>query len=950
MLNLGQLAMRIVGDDRPLRSTLSRLPSAARQAGQRAGTGLTRGASAGLKAATRQVDAARVSFDRAGEASARFGGLTGVVLKAAGVAAVGYGLKVAAGNEQAEISFTTMLGSAQKADVFLKQLQKFAATTPFEFPELQTAASSLISAGVNAAKVIPIMRTLGDVTAGMGTGSEGIKRATIALQQMNAAGRITAEDLNQLRDAGIPVFDLLAAATGKTKTEVAGLAAAGKLGRKELEALMAAMESGKGLERFAGLMDQQSKSLAGMISTLRDDFGQGLAGSLRTVFPLLKASIGAWNDLGSGTKTTLAVIAGSTIAFGTAAGGAVKLAGALRTLGLSASAARIAVGGVGAALGIASLAFGVYATQHAKAEQKVDDFTQALQGETDAIQENVRTVAAKQLQDAGALRAAEQLGLSLNIVTDAALGQQDAINETNRVIDAYIAAGLNSADVDVLQRAEAANILADAVRGTGGAYNRAMTEARQMSAATADGQAAMGGMEKKTIDAREALQQWRAELFKAARASIDLQGSQDAVEEAVDDATQAVKDNGKTLNSNTEKGRANRAALRNLASSSVAYREKLIEQGAKQNKVTEATERGRREFIRTAVKMGATRKEAKELADKFGLLDRKIDSVDGQKVVIKFKADTSWKDSSGVKWSVNLTSPSSAGRLASGGQIRGHSTSSRSDNIPVWATAGEFMQPVATVKHYGPEAMEALRQRRIPKDALHLASGGYLNLDLHRSGLRPGNTVPGNMERLRDKYASEFGERIGKQMAKAISPDLGGLGGSAWKGGKFLSGVKPAPGSGRRHSGYSWARWAGDFPNPYGTPVHAWKPGVVRSVLYWNRSYGHHVRINHPGGQSSLYAHMSTIAVRRGQRVRAGQTIGRVGSTGNSTGPHLHFEAKGGIGRGAHRDTVPYQEATMGRGGVAVQQTNHFPTVMDPRTAAEAAGGRLLAVLRAGSY
>ena len=99
-----------------------------------------------------------------------FGSLTGLAFKAAGVAAVGYGLKVASANEQAKISFTTMLGSAQKADVFLKQLQRFAATTPFEFPELQTAAQSLISAGIQANKVIPIMRTLGDVTAGMGTG------------------------------------------------------------------------------------------------------------------------------------------------------------------------------------------------------------------------------------------------------------------------------------------------------------------------------------------------------------------------------------------------------------------------------------------------------------------------------------------------------------------------------------------------------------------------------------------------------------------------------------------------------------------------------------------------------------------------------------------------------------------------------------------------------------
>jgi tape measure domain-containing protein len=236
------------------------------------------------------------AFTRFGPAAVgtAIGGLASggvLALGAVGIAAGKMGVDVASGNEQARISFTTMLGSAQKADKFLRDLQKFAAQTPFEFPELQTAASSLISAGINASKVIPIMRTLGDVTSGMGTGSEGVQRATVALQQMNAAGRITGEDLNQLRDAGIPVYDLLAKATGKSKAEVVALAQAGKLGRKELGQMMKALETGAGLERFSGLMDKQSHSLAGMASTLKDTLGQGLARAIAPTFPLLKAGL-----------------------------------------------------------------------------------------------------------------------------------------------------------------------------------------------------------------------------------------------------------------------------------------------------------------------------------------------------------------------------------------------------------------------------------------------------------------------------------------------------------------------------------------------------------------------------------------------------------------------------------------------------------------------------------
>jgi tape measure domain-containing protein len=210
----------------------------------------------------------------------------------AGAALGGVGIKTAAQMETSEIAFTTMLGSAKTAKAFLGDLSKFAAKTPFDLPGLQQSASSLISAGIEASKVVPIMTSLGNATSGMGTGAEGVQRATIAIQQMNAAGKIGAEDLNQLRDAGIPVFDLLTAATGKTKEEISAMAQSGKLGRQELEQLMTALETGKGLERFNGLMEKQSASLAGLASTFKDTFSVGLAEAVKPAIPLLKQGLG----------------------------------------------------------------------------------------------------------------------------------------------------------------------------------------------------------------------------------------------------------------------------------------------------------------------------------------------------------------------------------------------------------------------------------------------------------------------------------------------------------------------------------------------------------------------------------------------------------------------------------------------------------------------------------
>jgi tape measure domain-containing protein len=203
-----------------------------------------------------------------------------------------FGLEVAAQNEQAQISFTTLLKSGSKAKTFIGDLQQFAAKTPFDFPGLQQSASQLLAAGINSKKIIPIMTTLGNVTSGMGTGAEGVQRASAAIQQMNAAQKISAEDLNQLRDAGIPVYDLLSKALDKPKAKIAQLVQGGKLGKSALDKMMKALETGKGLERFSGLMDKQSQSLTGLWSTVKDTFGQGLAKAISPMIPFIKAGLG----------------------------------------------------------------------------------------------------------------------------------------------------------------------------------------------------------------------------------------------------------------------------------------------------------------------------------------------------------------------------------------------------------------------------------------------------------------------------------------------------------------------------------------------------------------------------------------------------------------------------------------------------------------------------------
>lgn len=82
-----------------------------------------------------------------------------------------------------------------------------------------------------------------------------------------------------------------------------------------------------------------------------------------------------------------------------------------------------------------------------------------------------------------------------------------------------------------------------------------------------------------------------------------------------------------------------------------------------------------------------------------------------------------------------------------------------------------------------------------------------------------------------------------------------------------------------------------DFPAPEGTPVLAARTGRV-TVVRWMDGYGNVVAIKHDLGVSTMYAHLSAFLVEEGQRVAVGQPVGRVGSTGEATGPHLHFEVR----------------------------------------------------------
>jgi murein DD-endopeptidase MepM/ murein hydrolase activator NlpD len=88
-----------------------------------------------------------------------------------------------------------------------------------------------------------------------------------------------------------------------------------------------------------------------------------------------------------------------------------------------------------------------------------------------------------------------------------------------------------------------------------------------------------------------------------------------------------------------------------------------------------------------------------------------------------------------------------------------------------------------------------------------------------------------------------------------------------------------------------------DFSAPAGSPIYATADGIVRDAGYNTGGYGNRVVVSHGFGYETTYSHMYRIKARSGQKVKRGEVIGYVGSTGKSTGPHLHYEV--------HRNNVP---------------------------------------------
>lgn len=186
--------------------------------------------------------------------------------------------------EQSRVAWSTLLGGAAQANTMLQQLQQFAATTPFEFPEVEASAKRLVAMGFAARDVIPLLTSVGDTASALGAGSEGINRITLALGQMGTRTKVTAQDMLQLTEVGVPAWRILAEATGQSIAQVQDAAEKGSISAQTFI---------QAFQRFAaanygGLMQQQSQTFTGAVSNIRDQTRIVLSGAFEPLFKGLR--------------------------------------------------------------------------------------------------------------------------------------------------------------------------------------------------------------------------------------------------------------------------------------------------------------------------------------------------------------------------------------------------------------------------------------------------------------------------------------------------------------------------------------------------------------------------------------------------------------------------------------------------------------------------------------
>lgn len=200
---------------------------------------------------------------------------------------IGSMAKAAGAQQQFDSSLKNMLRSKERADALSAQVKSFAATTPFELPEVQKATTQMLAFGFGAEDTIPTLRKLGDVAAGLG---QPVGDLAYLYGITRVQGRLYTNDLMQFANRGIPIIEELSKVLGVSQGEVKSLVEQGKVGFPQVEQVLNNLTASG--SKFGGLMAAQSQTITGQMSNLSDAWGQFKTDLGLSLAPLITRVIG----------------------------------------------------------------------------------------------------------------------------------------------------------------------------------------------------------------------------------------------------------------------------------------------------------------------------------------------------------------------------------------------------------------------------------------------------------------------------------------------------------------------------------------------------------------------------------------------------------------------------------------------------------------------------------
>lgn len=239
----------------------------------------------GYKSDTRQLN-------NYNQALQKLVGITKMAAVAVGALGIAF-VKSAGGMEQTEIAFETMLGSAEKAKKLLQDVRDFAVKTPFQLKELIESSKQLQIFKFRTEEIIPTMKTLGDIAAGVGR--EKLPQIIQAFGRIKLFGVASMREIRSLTFANIPILDALAKRFGiaaDNMDELKKMISAGKVSFEDVQAAMQEISETK----FANLMEKQMDTFFGIVSNIQDWFTKISVSIGQNILPKIKAVAAAFRD------------------------------------------------------------------------------------------------------------------------------------------------------------------------------------------------------------------------------------------------------------------------------------------------------------------------------------------------------------------------------------------------------------------------------------------------------------------------------------------------------------------------------------------------------------------------------------------------------------------------------------------------------------------------------